>query len=427
MRIIFHIILALSLTTSLFPQSKFEKTTFEDAEYFFATESYRDALPLYLQLLKRNYRDNANIIYRVGICYLNIPGEKAQAIGYLEKASQKASINYKKSSLKETNAPLDTWLYLGNAYRINMQLEKAIEAYETYLQKNLKISSLEKEWVQSQIAACKRAQDAVKNPIAVTFTTMGRPFGTKTNEMNPVFTHNEQMAVYTVEQKFYNAIYWVQKKNGNWSSPVLLNTAILSDGNMFPVFLSDDGKILLLNYVELDKSDIYISRWNGKRFTPAVPFKQINTKYWESHACLSSDGKTLYFTSNQPSSIGGLDIFFCELLPDSQWSEPRNVGIIINTPLNEETPFLSVTGDTLYFASQGHTTIGGFDIFLSIRQPDGSWGEPINPGYPFNTTDDDLFYVPINATTGYQARYIPEAKGMKIVKIIFEKTNNNVK
>lgn len=427
MKFFIHIFLALTITSTLFSQSRFEKETFEDAEYFFATESYRDALPLYLQLLKRNYRDNGNILYRIGICYLNIPGEKAQAIEYLEKASEKASPNYKKSTLKETAAPLDVWLYLGNAYRVNMQLEKAIEAYENFLRVSARSSNLEREWVQNQMAACKRAQDAVKNPITVTFTPLGRPFGNKNNEINPVVTHDERMAVYAVQQKFYYALYWVQKKNGNWSSPVLLNTAILSDGNMFPVFLSDDGKILLLNLIDLDKSDIYISRWNGKRFTPAVPFKQINTKYWESHACISSDGKTLYFTSNRQPSLGGLDIFFTELLPDSQWSAPRNAGAIINTPLNEETPFLSVTADTLYFASQGHATIGGFDIFYSVRQPDGTWSEPVNPGYPFNTTDDDLFYVPVNATTGYQSRYWPDTKGSRIVKITFEKNVQNSK
>lgn len=421
MKFFLHIILIWTFTLPLFAQSRFEKETFEDAEYFFAIETYRDALPLYLQLLKRNYRDNANILYRIGICYLNIAGEKIHAIEYLEKASQNASTNYKKSSLKETYAPIDSWLYLGNAYRVNRHLDKAIEAYETYLRINNKISSLEREWVLVQIAACKRAKDAMKNPVAVSFTPLGRPFGTKNNEINPVVTYNEKMAIYAVQQKFYYAVYWTQKKNENWGTPVLLNTTILSDGNMFPVFLSNDGKTLLLNFIDLDKSDIFLSRWNGKRFTPAVPFKEINTKYWESHACLSSDGKTLYFTSNRPTSVGGLDIFFAELLPDSQWSAPRNAGIIINTPLNEETPFLSITGDTLYFASQGHSTIGGFDIFFSIRQSDGSWCEPINMGYPFNTTDDDLFYVPVNATTGYQSRYIPESKSMRIVKIVFEK------
>ncbi|MCX7985516.1 MAG: hypothetical protein N2662_01065 [Bacteroidales bacterium] len=407
----------------LFSQTKFEKETFEDAEFFFASESYRDALPLYLQLQKRAYKDNANILYHIGICYLNIPGEKSKSIEYLEKAAQNASTFYKKSSLKEKSAPLDVWIYLGNAYRINMQLTKAIEAYEHFLKINKKSSDFEINWILGQIDACKRAELAVKNPVSVTITPLGRPFGTKNNELNPVFTHDEKYAIYAVQQKFYNAIYWVQRRNGGWGAPVLLNTSILSDGNLFPVFLSDDGNVLLLNYVDLDKSDIYISKWTGKRFSNAVPFKEINSKYWESHACISSDGKTLYFTSNRPSSIGGLDIFFVELLPDSQWTVPRNIGTVINTTFNEETPFLSVGGDTLYFSSQGHSTIGGFDVFFSVKQPDGVWSEPVNLGYPVNTTDDDLFYLPVKSYTGYQSRYMPEFKNMRIVKITY---NNKV-
>lgn len=212
MKFLLHIIVVLICTTPLFSQSRFEKETFEDAEYFFATEAYRDALPLYLQLLKRNYRDNANILYRVGICYLNLPGEKTQAIEYLEKSSQKASSSYKKSSLKEKHAPLDSWLYLGNAYRVNFQLDKAVEAYENYLRVSTKISNLERDWVQIQIDACKRAKDTIKNPVTVSFIPLVRPFGTKNNESNPVVTHDERMVVYTVQQKFYNAVYWVQKK-----------------------------------------------------------------------------------------------------------------------------------------------------------------------------------------------------------------------
>jgi hypothetical protein len=325
--------------------------------------------------------------------------------------------------LKETAAPLDVWLFLGNAYRITMKLDKAIEAYEQFLQLSKQASETDRAWATIQIEACKRAKIAIKNPVDVNITPLGRPFGNKTNEINPVVTHDEQIMVYTVQQKFYNAVYWVQKKGNNWGAPILLNPAIVSDGNLFPVFLSDNGYTLLLNYVELDRSDIYISQQNNrKRFSPAVPFTAINSKYWESHACISPDGRTIYFTSNRPPSVGGLDIFFVELLPDSQWSTPRNLGLTINTPFNEETPYLSVTGDTLYFASQGHETIGGFDIFYSIQQSDGTWSEPANMGYPINTTDDDLFYVPVNATTGYTSRYIPASKSMRIVRISFSTT-----
>ncbi len=404
---------------SIFSQSKYEIYTFEDAEFFYAAEAYRDALSLYLQLYKGKYKNNPIVLYKIGICYLSLPGEKNKAIEFLEKASEKANSKFKRYSLTEPFAPIDTWLYLGNAYRIDLKLDKAIEAYNQFLKlsppnKNNEINII---WAEKQIEACNRAREAIKKPLEITITPFGKPLGNKNNEINPVITHKEDLMIYCIQQKFTNIIYKIEKKNNKWNTPQTLNSMVMSDGNLFPVCISNDGKTLLLNYVDLDKSNIYQSQWNGKRFTPAIPFKEINSKYGESHACISSDNKIIYFTSNRPTSKGGLDIFYIEKITENTWSIPKNIGGPINTEFNEETPFLSITGDTLYFSSQGHSSIGGFDIFYSIRQSNETWSEPFNLGYPVNTTDDDLFYVPINAHSGYQSRYSKETKSLQIVKI----------
>ncbi len=149
---------------------------------------------------------------------------------------------------------------------------------------------------------------------------------------------------------------------------------------------------------------------NGKWTKAEKVGTNINTKYWESSATLSPDGKTLYFTSNKKDSYGGLDIYTSEWDDNLKaWGEPKNLGPVINTQFNEETPFLSKDGNTLYFSSQGHNSMGGFDIFYSERKADGSWSKPVNLGYPLNTTDDDLFFVPIVAKIyGYYAMFDPE-------------------
>ncbi|MCB0396678.1 MAG: OmpA family protein, partial [Flavobacteriales bacterium] len=114
----------------------------------------------------------------------------------------------------------------------------------------------------------------------------------------------------------------------------------------------------------------------------------------ESHAVLSADGQMLYFTSNRPGGLGGKDIYRVRMLPNGQWSLAQNLGPTINTEYDEEGPFIHPDGVTLFFSSQGHKSMGGFDVFSSVYNAENNtWSEPENVGYPINTTDDDVFYV----------------------------------
>ena len=148
----------VSLLSLHFPYQRRKKSQidlkeyFMDAEYFFAQEEYLDALSDYLEVYNNGYSDNANINYRIGTCYLNIPGQKEKSINYLLEALKNVSPKYRESTLKQTNAPIDAHLYLGNAYRINNQLSKAIESYNKY--KELTGQSGEIKYADQQIAAC---------------------------------------------------------------------------------------------------------------------------------------------------------------------------------------------------------------------------------------------------------------------------------
>jgi outer membrane protein OmpA-like peptidoglycan-associated protein len=157
-----------------------------------------------------------------------------------------------------------------------------------------------------------------------------------------------------------------------------------------------------------------ISNYEARRWTKSENIgKPINSKFFESHACFSPDGNTIYFTSNRRESLGGMDIFSSTLNEDGEWSEPVNLGQNINTGLNEETPFMCDDGKTLYFSSQGHSTIGGYDIFMSKLQDDGTWSTPEALPYPLNTTDDDLFFFPMceDELRGYMARHEEDGLG----------------
>lgn len=407
-------------------QSDAVKETFDDAEYFFAMEDYNEALVSYLRLLKRGFQDNANVNYKLGICYLYTTTEKSKAVECLEKAVAKVSESYNEGSIKEDNAPYDAYLFLGNAYRVNMQLDKAVEAYSKYIEiENRKGYEVNKNWANLEIEACKRAKSVIQNPAKVKVELFSKPINTKEANYNPIVTPDENLIVYVTKQKFYDALFVSKLNKGKWSSPENVNDQVESDGDQYPTFISADGKTLLLAKQDNDNSDIFLSKYEKNEWTPSKPLnKEVNTKYWESHATMSPDGRTLYFTSNREGGKGGLDIYTAQRGAKGEWENIQNIGEKINTPFNEETPCISPDGKRLYFSSQGHNSIGGYDIFYSEKDARGNWSEPLSLRYPVNTTDDDLFFVPSkNNYLGYQAKYIKGLTGdLDVVKIeIFSK------
>jgi outer membrane protein OmpA-like peptidoglycan-associated protein/Tol biopolymer transport system component len=175
----------------------------------------------------------------------------------------------------------------------------------------------------------------------------------------------------------------------------MINRELGTDGNCKPTSLSYNGKELYLAISDYFEADIYVSRFKNGRWTEIEKLNDlINTDYFESHACISADGRKLYFTSDRPKGQGGLDIWVSERSAGDDWQEPKNLGAKINSFYNEETPFITPDGQKLYFSSQGHATMGGYDVFFADRQDDATWTYPKNIGYPVSTSDDDLFFVP---------------------------------
>jgi hypothetical protein len=164
--------------------------------------------------------------------------------------------------------------------------------------------------------------------------------------------------------------------------------------------------------------NLYVSKREGDDWSKLVKLNDnINTKYWESHASLSKDGKTLYFTSNRKEGYGGLDIYKSERKRGDEWGPAINLGPVINSKYNEETPFLSEDGKTLFFSSLGHYNMGDYDIFYSSRLDNGQWATPVNMGYPLNTTGDDLFFTPVkNGEYAYYSTY-DAAEGLGLCDI----------
>lgn len=392
-------------------ENKKSKDLFLEAESYFLYEEYVEALPIYAKL-KDQLPDNFNIDYKLGRCYINLPYEKQHAVEYLELASKHISKTYKEGNFKEINAPLDVLFYLGDAYRINNQLEKAIKSYQSFKsQSNDKVYDL--NLVDDQIKACHRGIDLEKSPVDISESNLGEVINSRFSDTNPVVSENETTLVYASKLPFYQALYYSKKEKGKWTTPINMLPDLGMDGDCFPTSISADGTELYIYRLNEFKGDIFVTNFqNGKWSKIRKLNDNINTKYWESHACISHDGKTLYFTSNRKGGFGGLDIYKSTRSSGDNWGLPINLGPTINSSYNEETPFISSDGKRLYFSSFGHETMGGYDIFYSDQKSDGSWSKPVNLGYPINTSDDDVFFNPIrDGSIAYTAKFDKDGFG----------------
>ncbi len=381
------------------------KEIFLEAESYFLFEEYKDALPLYQRILSAD-PENFSINYKVGVCYLNDVYQKHKSIQYLEKAVQGTSPDYRQNNFKERNAPLEAWYYLGNAYRINNRLNEALEAYD-HFKKVLDPVVYDTELVNEQIKACKVAVDLQSRPNYNITVNMGEKVNQRFEETNPVVSGDESIMAFNRKLQFYDAVFYVELKNGQWSEPVNLTPFFGVDGNSYCTGISYDGKELFVYRLDEFDGNLYVSKREGETWSKLVKLNDnINTKYWESHASVSKDGKTLYFTSNRKGGYGGLDIYKSERTRGGDWGAAINLGPVVNTKYNEETPFLSEDGKTLFFSSLGHYNMGGYDIFYSTRLDNGQWSKPVNMGYPLNTTGDDLFFTPVrNGEYAYYSAY----------------------
>jgi O6-methylguanine-DNA--protein-cysteine methyltransferase len=402
-------------STFLRGQARIEnRNNFFLAESYVLFEEFEEALPLYLRLTVL-YPKNYNFKYRVGQCYINIPGEKENAAQYLEDAVTNINPEYKEGKFNEEGAPFDAYYHLANAYRINNELDKALETYE-YFKANMDNTIYDSLIINREIQSCHNAKEMMRIPLYIRSENLGPNVNDDNSESYPVVNEEETVMIYSKSLAFYDAILYSRKVNDVWSNPTNLNEMLRVDNELYPTSVSTDGTELYLYSTANYDGIIYKSTLTNGVWNPIVLLNEnINTKYWESHATISHDNQRLYFTSNRKGTFGGLDIYVSERdSTTGDWGPAVNLGPTINTPYNEESPFLSSDDKTLYFSSRGHKNIGGYDIFYSNLLDNGEWSVPLNVGYPMNSTDDDLFFIPIDeGYVGYYAKEEEDGYGAK--------------
>lgn len=411
------------------------KSLFRDAEDHLLYEEYDMALPIYLELIEKGW-NNANVYFSVGICYMSIPGQTAQAIPYLEKATLDVSASFKEGNYKEKRAPEEAWFYLAKAYRVASMFDKSIAAF-TEFKSTLSPSDVYfHEFTDLQIQTCNNARQYMKNPInfvqeQVSFSEDGRNYNPVISGDGKSFAFTAFQEVrdpYTQEETFFEIVYYTKSDGPEWSKPKDISFDIESDGYFSSLSMSYEGDYMLLYRDDYGNGNIYYTQKTGRKWGRAEKLdKTINSRENETHACLSHDGNSIYFVSDVIGGIGGKDIYVSIKDQKGRWGTAQNLGETINTEFEEETPFISEDGKTLYFASEAHNSMGGYDIFKSVNDGQGNWSEPQNLGYPINSTSDDLFYLPIgDGSTAYMARLPEGSSETKIFKLEFPETERIV-
>ena len=376
--------------------------------------------------------ENANLNYRKGFVLCESRHLYADAITYFEKAKPGVVKNYDALNFKEKGAPYDLYYFLAKSYHRIGKTNDALANYTAFLNMAQEKTKLHLE-AETAIAQLENARLIETKKQNVEIVNIGSAVNTKSPEYSPVISLDGNSLYFTSRRKwdgstnivdldpqtdFYPEDIYVSYKdeNGAWMAPERMNFCY-EDQNEASVSVSPSERKIYIYQDIIGNGDLFFSEFKNNRFGKINHLEntKINDKEaWETHCYVTPDGRNMYFSSNRNGGYGGRDIYRVVLLPDRTWSEPMNLGPTINTPHDEESPFMSIDNKTLYFASNGPGSVGGFDIFVSVIYGNNEWSDPVNLGFPVNSYDDDLFYTEtIDGRKGYITSIRPDTHGEK--------------
>jgi outer membrane protein OmpA-like peptidoglycan-associated protein len=391
------------ITLDVFSQyTPSERRQLKAANAYFDEGKFNEALPIFLRL--DSVIDDIMLRYHIGLCYLNSSYDKLKAIEFLEEASRTPDVQI----------PIDVYLHLGTIYHYVYRFSDAIDEFNNY------IRLAEKDPVKNidNLSYCKRMITICNNAIEITsmvykaeIELLGTQINTMESEFCPMISADEKIlllmrttGIGKVPNPETSILISTKDENNEWIKPEKLAFELdnkLKKLELKLAGLSPDGRTIFLNLGTGLDQDLYVGSLVGNAVIDIKKLnKNINSPFYEGRASITPDGTRLYFVSDRPGGFGGTDIYVSKLNRKGEWDEPQNLGETINTSFDEQSPFIHPDNQTLFFSSQGHNTMGGFDIFKSKFQ-NGEWSTPENMGFP-NSTKDDLYFV-LNASgqSGY--------------------------
>ena len=382
--------------------------------------------------------ENSNYNYRKGFLSLQIRKDYNTAIPFLEKAIVKVDPNYDIYSIKETSSSPDAFFHLATCYHLSEDIEKAEKYYNRFKEISNKQSEL-LPIVEVRLKQCKLAKQLMLEPVSVRLKNIGPAINTKFPEYSPVVSLDGSALYFTSRRNWENDetegfkdsridqypedIYVSYNQfDSIWSKPERLEFC-QPRRNEATIAISPDERKIYLYEDSTGNGDIYFTDFYHAEFQDIeiLPSKGVNTDNWETHCMMSYDKKVFYFVSNRKGGFGGRDIYMLKRIEDTEeWSEPINLGEKINGPDDEDSPFISIDNQTFYYSTNGEKSIGGFDIMTALYQEDGTFTEGRNLGYPFNSTNDDIFYTTtLDGSKGYLTSFRKDGYGEKDIYEIY--------
>ncbi|MBP8822976.1 MAG: PD40 domain-containing protein [Flavobacteriales bacterium] len=343
------------------------------------------------------------VLFGMGLCEANMPDKQPLAAGHLEDAVRHGHV--------------EAQYHLALARHRQERFTEEAALLEQYrVQRGREVSD---DVTARQLATAQYAMALTASPIHMRVRNLGAAINSPQHDYCPLITADGSILYFTSRRpgsmgglkdgsgQYYEDIYTATCQDGIWNRAVNIQGPVNTAMQDATVGLSPDGNEMVIYRASEDMpmGDLYITqRSQGRWSEPERMTDKINSKAHEPSATVAPDGTEIYFTSDRPGGFGGRDLYRIRRLPNGQWSEPLNLGAKVNTPFDEDAPFLHSDGTTLFFSSNGHNTMGGFDIFkAALLDPDrNTWETPVNMGYPLNTVNDDIYFcLSEDGRTGY--------------------------
>ena len=373
-----------------------------EARDLFAGEQWADAAKVYKRLQPVDTAF-AEVSFELATCLANMPGQRDKALPLFESAMRHGHV--------------EATYQMANMRHAQQRFDEAEALYRNY--RAMQGRTVEDAEVDRRIGMAATARTLTAAPVDVRITNMGRMVNSEAHDYCPLVTADGNTLYFTSRRQgstggmrdpsgqYYEDIYVAKRVDEIWSNATGVGAPLNTNVQDATVGLDAEGSRMIIYRTgrDLVSGDLLESTRHMGQWQPPQPMtERINSPAHEPSATLSPDGQDIYFTSDREGGFGGRDLYRIRRLPNGEWSKALNLGPAINTPYDEDAPFMHSDGTTLFFSSNGHNTMGGYDIFKStlLDADMNGWSAPENLGYPLNTVNDDIYFcLSEDGQTGY--------------------------